>query len=141
MRQNLLSSQPGGRVLDKELHDEILGLGGDAGPVLVREDQPALLDVGEEKLLTGSAGLAAVPATVRLEGRVAAHQNVGDNSQGPKITFLVVAETVIVQVRVVVRIVVLYEGVDDLRSHVLQAAHWSAEIRRAELLQVGVGGV
>ena len=97
VRQHLVSSQPGRRVLDEESHDEVLCLGGDSGPVLVREDQPALLDVGEEKFLAGRAGLATVPATVgstvSLEGRVAAHENVGDNSEGPKITFLVVPKT------------------------------------------------
>ena len=140
MREDLVGSQPGGRVLHQEPRDEVLGLAGDAGPVLGREDQAGLFDVGEEKILAGRAGLAPVPPavqpTVGLEGRVAAHQNVGDDSEGPKITFLVVAETVVVQVGVVVGIILVYEGVDDLRCHVLQTAHW-----RTEGWSAGVGGV
>ena len=50
-----------------------------------------------------------------------------DDAQRPKITFLVVPKTLIIKVRVVVIVVVLYEGVDHLGGHVLQAAHRGAE--------------
>ena len=61
-------------VLFQQLHDEVHGLAGDPGPLLLGEGDVALPDVGEEGVLAQVAGLALVLAAVvlapRLEGSV-----------------------------------------------------------------------
>ena len=68
--QRLLCRQPAAAVLLQQLPDEVLGLAGDPGPLLLGEGNVALPDVGEEDVLAQVAGLALVPAAVVLAPRL-----------------------------------------------------------------------
>lgn len=74
--------------------------------------------------LAGSAVLTTLPATVSatlsVERRIAAEQNIHDDSKAPQVATLVV------------RVGLSNKGLHHLRRHELSTAHWRQELRRRQ---------
>lgn len=102
-------------------------------PLLGVKLKLSLLDVGEEVHLTVVTLAAGRPGTVLAtrptEGRVAGQKDVHHHPEAPKVTPLVILE---------VFLRVLDEGLHDLRSHKLGAAHRGQEQRRSVGAAAGV---
>jgi len=122
MFQNTIGAEPLVGLLNEQASDQIFRVLGDASPLLVGELVSALLNTGEEQLLTGLTVLSPAPSTigaaVSIEGRITAEQNVHNNAETPKIaTFVVI-------------IGLADESFNYFRRHELGAAHRCQKLRR-----------
>ena len=110
-----------GDVVLEQVADEVLGVVGDARPVVARELVDALLDALEQQLLTLGALLAALPAAVAAalarERTLARQHDVHNHAQAPQVAPLVVRH-------------VVDERLDHLGRQVLGRAHWCAQLGR-----------
>lgn len=82
--ENLLGRVALAGLLHQQVADEVFGLPRDGAPVALGELVATLLDRAEQLVLTGLTELALFPAavapTTAIEWRVAAEQDVDDNS-------------------------------------------------------------
>ena len=99
--QNITCGKPLLWSLHQKLHDQVLRLGGDGGPVPLREVEEPFLNSLEKIELALIAGSARSPiaiadtTTVSAEWWVSAEQDVHHNSQAPKVASLVIFEVVL----------------------------------------------
>lgn len=99
--QNITCRKPLLWSLHQKLHDQVLRLGGDGGPVPLREVEEPFLNSLEKIELALIAGSARSPiaiadtTTVSAEWWVSAEQDVHHNSQAPKVASLVIFEVVL----------------------------------------------
>ena len=99
--QNITCRKPLLWSLHQKLHDQVLRLGGDGGPVPLREVEEPFLNSLEKIELALIAGSARCPiaiadtTTVSAEWWVSAEQDVHHNSQAPKVASLVIFEVVL----------------------------------------------
>ena len=133
MTKNISGAESLLGILHQQTLDEILGLGGDVRPVLVRELKLPLLDVFEQLQLTIITLAAVRPGTFSVtpptEGRIARQKDVHHHPQAPEVAPLVIIE-------VILR--VLNEGLHYLRGHELCAAHRGHQERRGLRAASGV---
>ena len=133
MTKNISGTEPLLGILHQQTLDEILGLGGDVRPVLVRELELPLLDVFEQLQLTiitlATVSPGAFSVTPPTEGRIARQKDVHHHPQAPEVAPLVIIE-------VILR--VLNEGLHYLRGHELGAAHRGHQERRGLRAASGV---
>ena len=114
--QNITCRKPLLWSLHQKLHDQVLRLGGDGGPVPLREVEEPFLNSLEKIELALIAGSARSPiaiadtTTVSAEWWVSAEQDVHHNSQAPKVASLVIFEVVLC---------VIDESLHDFWSHEL----------------------
>ena len=99
--QNITCRKPLLWSLHQKLHDQVLRLGGDGGPVPLREVEEPFLNSLEKIELALIAGSARSPiaiadtTTVSAKWWVSAEQDVHHNSQAPKVASLVIFEVVL----------------------------------------------
>ena len=99
--QNITCRKPLLGSLHQKLHDQVLRLGGDGGPVPLREVEEPFLNSLEKIELALIAGSARSPiaiadtTTVSAKWWVSAEQDVHHNSQAPKVASLVIFEVVL----------------------------------------------
>ena len=99
--QNITCRKPLLWSLHQKLHDQVLRLGGDGGPVPLREVEEPFLNSLEKIELALIAGSARCPiaiadtTTVSAKWWVSAEQDVHHNSQAPKVASLVIFEVVL----------------------------------------------
>lgn len=122
MFQNTIGAEPLMCFLDEQASNQIFRVLGDASPLLIGKLVSALLNTGEQQFLTGltifPSAPTAVSAAVAVKGRIAAEQNIHDDTKAPEIaTFVVI-------------IGLADECLDYFRRHKLGAAHWRQKLRR-----------
>ena len=99
--QNITCRKPLLWSLHQKLHDQVLRLGGDGGPVPLREVEEPFLNSLEKIELALIAGSARCPiaiadtTTVSAKWWVSAEQDVHHNSQAPQVASLVIFEVVL----------------------------------------------
>ena len=99
--QNITCRKPLLWSLHQKLHDQVLRLGGDGGPVPLREVEEPFLNSLEKIELALIAGSARSPiaiadtTTVSAKWWISAEQDVHHNSQAPKVASLVIFEVVL----------------------------------------------